>query len=266
MLPLEIGFAALFGLVFGSFLNVCIVRLPKGESIVRPASHCRSCASEIRAKDNIPVLSWILLRGRSRCCGQTVSRVYPLVEAGSALLFIGNVLFYGWNARTVGMILFCWLLFGLMWMDARDYLLPDTFTLPGIVLGILYSLSLPGENRMHAALVSAASAAAIGGFLWLTALVYKMVRHRDGMGFGDVKLGAMLGAWLGWQLGAVALFIAVLTGALTGLGMICRQTKDAGNGKLEPGRLPFGTFLAGAGILTVFAGKPMLAWYLGFFP
>ena len=267
MLLLEVVFAVLFGLVFGSFLNVCIVRLPKGESIVRPPSHCRSCGQPIRPLDNVPLLSWIILRGLSRCCKEPIPLVYPLVEAGTAFLFVGSCLLYGFGIEGICASLFCWLLFGLIWMDAREYLLPDAFTLPGIMLGILCHYALPGEeSRTRAALFSTASAAAIGGVLMLTALLYKLIRRRDGMGFGDVKLGAMTGAWLGWRLGAVSLFIAVLTGAVTGLVLTARRSTGVGAERLEPGRLPFGAFLAGAGILTVFAGKPMLAWYMGFFP
>ena len=268
MLPLEVGFAALFGLAFGSFLNVCIVRLPKGESIVQPASHCRSCHSPIQPRDNLPVLSWILLRGRSRCCGQPIAPIYPLVEIGTALLFVASILAFGVSPTAVGMMIFCWLSFGLLWMDFRDYLLPDAFTLPGIVLGCFFQFAFPdlAGSRVRAALISAASAIAIGGVLLLTAVLYKAIRRRDGMGLGDVKLGAMLGAWLGWRLGGVALFIAILGGAATGLALTLQRSAHKDTQHPGPLRLPFGSFLAASGILTVFAGKPLLAWYMSFFP
>ena len=288
MLPVEIVFSALFGLVFGSFLNVCIVRLPRGESIVRPRSHCRSCGVALRSFDNLPLVSWLALRGRSRCCGQPIAVRYPLVEGATAALFVACLLVFGLRLQGVGMVVLCWLLLGLACMDAETYLLPDIFTLPGLALGILYA-GLTGSPVRVAVLQSLLSALAIGGVLLGVALVYKLVRRRDGMGLGDVKLGALLGAWLGWELAGVALFLAIIVAALAGIGwaMTCKassggvpawtvpiknadllegasETKQAQPAE-EPLRLPFGAFLASAGIVTVFAGEWLLAWYLRFF-
>jgi leader peptidase (prepilin peptidase)/N-methyltransferase len=270
MLPVELVFSALFGLVFGSFLNVCIVRLPRGESIAHPRSHCRTCGTAIRSSDNVPLLSWLLLRGRSRCCGQSIPLQYPLVEAATAVLFVACAVWFGLGVEGAGMAALCWLLLGLAWMDAETYLLPDVFTLPGVALGLVYAGwngSPVGWSVVH----SLVSAAAIGGTLLAVSLLYRLIRRREGMGLGDVKLGAMLGAWLGWELASVALFLAVVTGAIAGIGWAAsRQLQKDGNEKQaqpaeEPLRLPFGAFLASAGIVAVFTGKWLLAWYLRFF-
>jgi leader peptidase (prepilin peptidase)/N-methyltransferase len=262
MLPVEVLFAALLGLAFGSFLNVCIVRLPRGESIVSPGSRCPSCGVAIRPMDNIPLVSWILLRRRGRCCGQPISIRYPLVEAATAVLFVACLLAFGLSTTAVGMAVFSWLLLGLAFMDAATYLLPDAFTLTGAALGIIVH-SLDGASHSLSAfhaLMSLLSGAAIGGFLLITAFFYRVVRGRHGMGMGDVKLGLMLGTWLGWQLGLVALFLGVMAGAVAGSYLAFARP-----GRAEALRLPFGAFLSVAGIVTVFTGKPLLAWYLHFF-
>jgi leader peptidase (prepilin peptidase)/N-methyltransferase len=263
MLPVELVFIALFGLALGSFLNVCIIRLPRGESIVQPGSRCPLCLAPIRPGDNIPVLSWVLLRGYSRCCRNPISLRYPAVEALTALLFVACLLGFGLSVNGIGMAVFCWLLLGLAWMDAETYLLPDAFTLPGIGAGVLYqALRSPHAQAWFSALHSMLSAAAVGAILFFVALAYKTLRKRDGMGMGDVKLGAMLGAWLGWELAGVALFLSILAGAIAGIGLSLSRRSS---GDKQPLRLPFGSFLAVAGVVTIFAGKPLLGWYLRFF-
>ncbi len=259
-------FTALFGLAFGSFLNVCIVRLPRGESIAQPPSHCRSCGRPLRLGDNIPLLSWLLLRGRSHCCQQPISAIYPFVEAATALLFVGCIYVFGLSPTGVCFAILCWLLLGLAVMDARTYLLPDWFTLSGLVLGLGFRVALAPTARLAAAGYSIGSAAVLGGSLLTVALLYKLVRHRDGMGMGDVKLVAMLGVWLGWQLGSVALFLAILAGAAAGIVIvILSRNQPAAKDVASPGagRLPFGTFLAAGGIVAIFEGRQLLAWYVG---
>jgi leader peptidase (prepilin peptidase)/N-methyltransferase len=262
MLPLEVVFAALFGLALGSFLNVCIVRMPRGESVVHPPSHCPLCDRPIGPLDNLPMISWLLLRGRSRCCGRPISLRYPVVEAAAALLFVGCLLAFGLTVTGVGMAVLGWLLLGLAWMDAETLLLPDTFTLTGLALGVGFQGVLGGRTGwLKAVGHSLASAAIFGGLLLAIALLYKLVRRREGMGMGDVKLAAMLGAWLGWQLSGVVLFLAVVAGAIVGTIIVfAKKSRDAG-----ALRLPFGTFLAGSGMVTLFAGPGLLAWYLGLF-
>jgi leader peptidase (prepilin peptidase)/N-methyltransferase len=256
-------FAVLLGLALGSFLNVCIVRLPRGESVVTPGSHCMHCGAPVLPRDNLPILSWLLLRGSCRRCGRKISLRYPLVEAATAVLFAGCALRFGMGFAAIGMAVFCWLLLGLALIDAETFLLPDAFTLPGILLGLLYS-GARYERFWPGLANSLLGAAAIAAVLLLISLVYRLVRGREGMGLGDVKLGAMLGAWLGWQLGSVALFLAIVGGGLGGIVLVAmRRKSDVRAGDL---RLPFGTFLATAGSVTAFAGDRLLRWYLGLFP
>ena len=260
-------FALLLGLIFGSFLNVCVVRLAQGDSIVSPRSHCMACGHPIRARDNIPVASWLLLRGRCRDCGARISVRYLLVEIGSAVLFAVCLLRFGAGLHAIAMAAFCWLLLGLLLMDAKTFLLPDAFTIPGIALGFIYTTAT-ASNALPGLVEALAGAAAIAAFLFLVGLLYRLVRKREGMGFGDVKLGAMLGAWLGWQMGAVSLFLAIVAGAAGGVLIVASQEKGADDeaGSVGALRVPFGSFLAGAGILTVFAGPRLLHWYMSFFP
>ena len=264
--PVPMVFAVLLGLVFGSFLNVCIVRLPAGGSIVSPRSKCPHCGRAIRTSDNIPVLSWLLLRGRCRDCGEKISVRYPVVEGATALLFAACLWRFGLELQAVGMATFCWLLLGLLWMDAETFLLPNAFTIPGMALGVTYSTFM-ARTFIIGMLNALLGAAAIAGFLLLVGVVYRLVRRRQGMGLGDVKLGAVLGAWLGWQMGVVALFLAIIGGGLGGILLATRHRRRTVTGEsLRTLRIPFGTFLAAAGIVTVFAGSPLLNWYLGFYP
>jgi leader peptidase (prepilin peptidase)/N-methyltransferase len=207
-------FCVLFGLAFGSFLNVCIARLPRHESIVRPASHCPACAKPIRAWDNLPLLSWIILRGRCRNCGWPIPWRYPLVELGTAILFLLAYLTFGLTLQAAGMALLCFTLFGLAVMDAETLLLPDAFTLPGIVLGVIFS-GLTGGWR--AAGWSAAYAVGGAALILLIRGTYWLVRRREGMGLGDAKLFALIAAWLGpWQ-SLLVLFLGVVTAAVFSL-------------------------------------------------
>lgn len=160
------------------------------------------------------------------------------------------------------MALFCWLLLGLALIDAEFFLLPDAFTLPGILLGLVYR-GLLAPRLWFGVLNALLAAAAVGGVLLLISLVYKLIRRREGMGLGDVKLGAMLGAWLGWQVAGLVLFLAIVAGAIGGIGLIITRHSQA---RSEPLQLPFGTFLAAAGIFSIFAGAHLLHWYLAFFP
>ena len=259
--------AVTLGLIFGSFLNVCVIRLPLGASIISPRSHCVTCGHLVRARDNIPVVSWLLLRGRCRDCGAGISMRYPLVEGATASLFALCLLRFGAGVEAIGMAAFCWLLLGLLLMDAETFLLPDAFTLPGVLLGLVYSTAT-AQNIVRGLGQAMLGALTIAGFLWLVSLAYRTVRQRDGMGFGDVKLGAMLGAWLGWEIGAVALFLAIAAGAVGAVLMVLLQRRRSSGLAASAGtlRVPFGAFMAATGILAVFAGAPLLRWYLGFFP
>jgi leader peptidase (prepilin peptidase)/N-methyltransferase len=263
-------FFAVSGLLLGSFLNVCILRLPEGESIVTPRSHCRHCHQLIANRDNIPVLSWLLLGGACRSCGGRISWRYPLIELMTCALFVICCLRFSPLPAT-GWAVLCFFLLGLAAMDADTLLLPDLFTLPGFAAGIVFAALRPGlENGVWNysasllavgwSLVSAALAAAT---LLLIAGAYWLVRRRMGMGMGDVKLMAMLGAWLGLSLTALTLFLAVILGALYGLGMILFSKKQ----NTPPGQLavPFGTMLCIGGLYSIFLGQGTLGWYVQFF-
>jgi leader peptidase (prepilin peptidase)/N-methyltransferase len=268
-------FFGLFGLLLGSFLNVCILRLPAGQSVVWPRSHCRQCNHTIANRDNIPVLSWLLLRAACRACGERIAWRYPLIELATCTLFVMCCLHFGPSWQAGGWALLCFLLLGLAVMDAETMLLPDLFTLPGLLSGVLFaglrSSSQgvwewrPGVRASGLSLLAAAVAAAV---LLLIAGAYWLARRRMGMGLGDVKLLAMLAAWLGLRQTALVLFLAVIAGALYGLGAILSARRDAGGEDEVPaGQLPipFGTMLCVAGLYSIFLGERTLGWYSQFF-
>jgi len=264
-------FFAVSGLLLGSFLNVCILRLPSGESIVAPRSHCRHCRQPIANRDNIPVLSWLLLGAACRNCGSRISWRYPLIELATCVLFVTCCLRFP-PTSAAGWAVLCFLLLGLAVMDAETLLLPDLFTLTGLAAGIVFATLRPslesGSWKSGLILLAAGwsifSAAVAAAALLLIAGIYWLVRRRTGMGMGDVKLVAMLGAWLGVPLTALTLFLAVIVGALYGLGMILFRNKQ---NTQPPGQLavPFGTMLCVAGLYCIFLGQRTLDWYLQFF-
>lgn len=277
MLTIEIVFAVLVGLAFGSFLNVCISRLPRHESIVRPPSHCPLCKTPIAPWDNIPLLSFLLLRGRCRKCQQPISWRYPLVEILVAALTVANLLSGGLSFATVAFTVFCGLLLALAVCDAETMQLPDTLTLPLLSLGILFRAidTLLGKMPHGATyawrsaavigLRAAISAAATALALLLLRWIYAFVRHRQGLGLGDVKLAAAIAAWLGARQMCVVFFLAIVTGALTALVLLAARGKQNRAKSEGPLAVPFGTFLSLAGIYCSFLGYATLAWYLGFF-
>jgi leader peptidase (prepilin peptidase)/N-methyltransferase len=257
--------ASILGLVFGSFLNVCIVRLPKGESVLAPRSHCRQCQHTIRAMDNIPVLGWVLLRGRCRDCGAKISLQYPLVEAATGMLFAACVAYAGatWQGLLDAAAIF--FLLGLAMMDAQTYLLPNAFTYGGMAMALLIRTAAPllFQRNIHAALLAAChvvedmflAAAILLAVRW----TYFWLRKQEGMGLGDIKLLAMMAAFLGLRPTLLAGALAVLAGAAVSLVLLAR-----GRMRIQD-RIPFGSFLALSGIAVVFIGPPLLRWYLGFF-
>lgn len=246
--------AALFGAIIGSFLNVVIYRLPLGHSLVSPPSRCRKCGYSLRWFDNIPVVSWIVLRGRCRKCGAGVSWQYPVVELVTAILFAlvawttpaGPLLF----AR---LILIC-ILIVLFGIDLEHQILPNTITLPGIAIGLIFSTVAPPGLRD--AIIGALLG---GGILYGIAAAYYLWRREEGMGMGDVKMLAMIGAFLGWKAVLVTLVFASFSGAFIGVAMMSFQR---GGMKYA---LPFGTFLALGTVVAMFVGEPFIAWYAGFF-
>ena len=268
-------FFGLFGLLLGSFLNVCIVRLPAGESVVWPRSHCRQCDAPIANRDNVPVLSWLLLGGSCRKCGGRISWRYPFIELAVSVLFFTCCLYFSFSWLAALWALLCFLLLGLAVMDAETLLLPDWFTWPGLVAGIVFAGFRPGLESgiwtraaaIHAAELSMLAAVVAAAVLLLISGAYWLARRRMGMGMGDVKLLAMLAAWLGLQETGLVLFIAVIVGALYGVGTILFRRR-AGNGDQQPaGQLPvpFGTMLCLAGIYSIFLGQRTLGWYMQLF-
>jgi leader peptidase (prepilin peptidase) / N-methyltransferase len=244
---LVLAYAGLVGGVLGSFLNVCIYRLPEGLSVVRPRSRCPECSTPIGWRDNVPVLGWMLLRGRCRHCRIRISAQYPLVEATTAVFWVAAVLRFGVSWQALSMALFFTLLLGIALTDARTYTIPDEFTLGGLVVGLLLSL-LPGTLGVLSALAGAAL-----GFVLLygVAVAGEWAFRKPAMGGGDIKMMAMVGAFLGPIGTLLTIFLGALVGTLI-FGPISART-----GKL----VPFGIFLAVGAALTHAWGDALLRWY-----
>ena len=282
--PYFLGFAVfVFGLLIGSFLNVVIYRLPIGESIVLPSSHCPACNAEIKWYDNIPVISYvILLRGRCRNCRARISPVYPSVELLVAALYLAlfvvhrdEVTIFGKWLPLVADIVFVSLIVPLVFIDLRYKLLPNKITYPGLaVLLVLRMLApnpwiishtptpfgLAGAPDWAVSLFASLLGAVVGGgSLWLVREVYYRLRHVEGMGLGDVKMMLMVGAFLGWQLTLLTIFIGSLLGSLIGILFIALR---GGNMKMQ---IPFGVFLGPAAIISLFAGQQLITWYIGMY-
>jgi leader peptidase (prepilin peptidase)/N-methyltransferase len=252
-------FVAAVGLVFGSFLNVCIARLPRHESIVKPRSRCPHCEAAIAARDNIPVLSFLLLQGRCRTCHKTIAWRYPAIELATAALWLLCWLQYGPILKALGMAILAFLLLGLAAMDAETMRLPDAFTLPGIVLGIIYSGGIC-SRWARCAVLSASWAATAAGILLAVSGLYWLLRKREGVGMGDVKLIALIAAWLGPSTAMLSLFLGVIAAALYGIGISISRRRLNG-----AARLPFGAFLCAAALYAAFQGRHLIHWYMGFF-
>ncbi len=246
--------ALLFGMIIGSFANVCIHRLPRGESLVRPRSRCPACGAPIGALDNIPVLSWLFLGGRCRRCRGRISVRYPAVELANGLLWMGVATALGPTPRAFVLMAFATVVLVLALIDLEHQLLPDVITLPGIAAGIASSLLPDSPVTLLGSI-----AAAVGGFAALTAInaVYRSVRGTDGFGGGDPKMVAMIGAFLGWQGALLTVLVASVAGTFVGVGLMIFEGRDAQH------KLPLGTFLALGALVVVFAGDPLVGWYRG---
>jgi leader peptidase (prepilin peptidase)/N-methyltransferase len=244
----------LVGLIIGSFLNVCIYRLPKHESVVWPASRCATCKRSLSWYENVPVLSWTVLRGRCRTCGQTISAMYPIVEAVTGVVFVLGGLFYGWTPLLAARLLFACAMIVLFVIDLRHRILPNVITVPGVAVGVALSVVLP-----PGIVSSLVGAVAGGGVLWGIGEAYYRWRGVDGLGMGDVKMLAMIGAVLGWQQMLVTLILASLSGSLAGAALILSRRGDM------KAALPFGTFLAVGALVAAVAGDAILDWYLQFY-
>jgi leader peptidase (prepilin peptidase)/N-methyltransferase len=243
--------AGVFGLLLGSFINVVAYRLPRGESLAFPGSHCPSCDTPIRPYDNVPVLSWLWLRGRCRSCQGPISARYPIVEAATAALLVAVVLAKGADEDAWLGLAFVLLLVPVTLIDLDHRIIPNKLMLLGTVVSLaILGLTDPGSIPEH--LIAAAGA---GGFLLLAALAYPA-----GMGMGDVKLAAVMGLFLGRDVGPAMLF-ALVAGSVVGAAIIARVGAQQG----RKTAIPFGPYLAFGGLVGLFAGDPIVEWYLNTF-
>lgn len=251
---IEVAIVVFLGLAIGSFLNVVIYRLPRGESVVSPRSRCPACGHALGGMDNIPVFSYLVLAGRCRQCRVRISPRYPIVEMATAALFVMHYFVFGWTPLLAVRLLFAASLVALFAIDLEHHLLPDKITLPGIGVGLLASLFLPPGIRD--ALIGILAG---GGVLWLIGEAYYRYAGEEGMGGGDVKMLAMIGAFLGWQLVIVTLVFSSIAGSLTGILLIVTRR---GGMKYA---LPYGTFLAIAALVASLAGARIVEWYVGMY-
>jgi leader peptidase (prepilin peptidase)/N-methyltransferase len=264
--------AFLLGLAIGSFLNVCILRIPADKSIVLPASSCPKCGKAIAPYDNIPVLSWLILRGKCRNCKTKISAMYPAVELLTGLLFLACYFAFGLTVDALKWAIFAALLVVLTITDLRERILPDKVNFFGLGAGLLFSLftkPLDGTAMWIAnrwfdfpppqpvlSLVDAILGAVVGtGLLWVVAEGYLRLRGREGMGFGDVKMMAAVGAFLGLKRTLLTVLVGSLLGSVIGVILIAVSKKDRNY------ELPFGTFLGAGALLVLFFGTPALQWY-----
>ena len=249
--------AGVLGLLIGSFLNVCIVRWPVLESVVSPRSRCPQCGNLIAWYDNVPVLSWLMLRAKCRHCKLPIPWRYPLIELATGGIWVASACWYGYSLESLRAALFGTLLLGIAVTDAREYIIPDEFSIGGTAIGILFafaSLGIGVAAHPHAlgwreSLVGAA----VGfGLLWLVAWLGSKAFGRDAMGGGDIKMMAMIGAFLGWQGVLLTLFLGAVFGTIIFLPL-----KLMGRDKL----VPFGIFLAIGAALGWVVGPSLIEWY-----
>ncbi len=257
--------ALFFGLIIGSFLNVCIHRWPRGRSVVRPRSHCVRCRKTIAWYDNIPIVSYVILGGQCRHCGRHISVRYPLVELITGLLFFYFVFTMGPTAAALKMCFFSAMLIALVFSDLEKRILPDELTLGGAIAGLVFAVFVPVPDITAQALLwmfglnvtgigQSVAEAALGSllpafFLWGGGWLYEKIRHREGLGLGDVKLIVMVGAFLGLRGALLTLILGSVAGSILGYGYIKATRRDASTYEL-----PFGTFLGFAGLAVAVAG------------
>jgi len=251
--PQETIFSVLIGLIVGSFLNVCIHRLPKDESIIRPASRCSLCGVPIRWYENVPLLSFLLLRGRCRGCGGRIAWRYPFVEALTGSLFLLTVFRFGIGVRSIFVLIFLCALVVVACIDLDHEIIPHAVTLPGILLGLVGSLITRDPSPIEAA----AGALVGAGLVYLVAVYAEVAFKRESMGGGDVNLLAMIGAFLGWRQALLSFLLAVVTGAGLSLILIALRVLS------RKDRIPFGPFLALGAVAALFGGERLIDWYWG---
>jgi leader peptidase (prepilin peptidase)/N-methyltransferase len=279
-LPLPFVYVAVgyFGAIVGSFLNVVIHRLPNDESIVFPSSHCPKCNASIKPFDNIPIISWLILRGKCRNCKATISARYPAVEALTALLYLATLWHAGWSYALPFELVFVTAIIPLVFIDAEHQILPNKITYPFMLFAIIARVVLPllmnepyfddltngllqkfpTQPTWVVSLIGALiGAIAGGGFLWLVGFLWEKLRGVEAMGLGDVKMMLGFGAFLGWRLTLLAIFIGVLTGSIVGIALMVKR----GDKNLQS-MLPFGIFLGIGSVVALLLGKLIINWYM----
>lgn len=250
-------FALLFGLAVGSFLNVCIYRIPRDISLVHPPSHCPRCGQRIRFYDNIPVISYVCLRGKCRTCRNPIPLHYPVVELLSGLLSVALFLLYGFSLPYFVFFIFWNALLVISFIDLQHQIIPDIISLPGALLGLL--LAIFKVNQPVTWLDSLIGLTGGAAFFYGVAFLFKRLRKKEGMGLGDVKLLAMIGAWMGWQPLLYVILIASLSGTLIGGGTLLLRRKGFNE------RIPFGPFLVIGALVYFFFERQILAFWQGLF-
>jgi leader peptidase (prepilin peptidase)/N-methyltransferase len=284
-------FAGLLGLAFGSFLNVCLSRWPEGESVVAPRSHCRNCTHSLAWWENIPLFSWIALRGRCRQCHTWIGWRYPLVEAAIGVLWAAaawqvlsppvldslifahsiQVVIYFTGSIGIGDLILYWLLVALAVFDKENFWLPDRITIPGIVTGFVFVLvreTMMGESGSMKYVAERTALHSIGSILFAAGLIliirglYWLIRKREGLGLGDAKLMALLAAWLGLPQALLSMGIGVLLGALAALFLLALPAARRESESWAQSKLPLGTFLCIGGIVSSLWGQPILNAYM----
>ncbi len=244
----------ILGLIVGSFSNVCINRIPKNESIIYPASHCPKCRSKIKPVDNIPLLSYILLKGRCRNCKSKITIQYPIVELITGLIYLIIYLAYGLSVQTLIYIIFSSALIIIAFIDLNQQIVPDVISLPGIAIGFIISFFVPYISFIDSALGVLVG----GGIILIIGMVGSVIFKKEAMGGGDVKLAAMIGAFLGWRYIVISLFLGFFLGALAGIFLILSKIKS------REDVVPFGPFIVLGSFITLLWGEKIISWYIGF--
>lgn len=244
----------ILGLIVGSFSNVCIFRIPRNESIIYPASHCPKCRSNISPKDNIPLLSYILLKGRCRNCKNKISIQYPIVELLTGLIYLIIYLIYSLSIQSLIYIILSSALVIIAFIDLNEQIVPDVISLPGIVIGFILSFFVPYISFANSALGVVVG----GGIILIIGLAGSVIFKKEAMGGGDVKLAAMIGAFLGWRYIIISLFLGFFLGALAGIVLVLSKIKS------REDVVPFGPFIVLGSLITLFWGEQIISWYIGF--
>ena len=244
----------ILGLIVGSFSNVCIYRIPRNESIIYPASHCPKCRSKIKPVDNIPLLSFILLKGRCRNCKSKISIQYPIVELLTGLIYLIIYLTYGLSVQALIYIILSSALIIIAFIDLNEQIVPDVISLPGIVIGFILSFFVHYISFINSALGVLVG----GGIILIIGLGGSVIFKKEAMGGGDVKLAAMIGAFLGWRYIIISLFLGFFLGALAGIFLIISKIKS------REDVVPFGPFIVLGSFITLLWGEKIISWYIGF--